>query len=792
MTSQIKITQLSDIGNNIANTTLVPVVNMTGVSTTQKATMGNIANSILAGAGTAYQNANIANIALSVANAAQPNITSVGTLSVNTLKISGGSADQVLSTDGAGNLSWVAQSGGGGNTGNVTFNDVNIIGDGNLYLQPNPSNTDAYLDVYLTSGPDIHIAGNGENLILGRDEGANIVVGVDGNVSVRADSGSPQTWLFDTDGNTTFPDGTVIQGDGSGIYYPTNDGWNLHRPDNLVWIGSGTNVAYIDTYSPNVSVRIRTLGDPQDVLGYDWIFDPTGNLTLPGNTFSVNYANGQQVQLGGGNANTGNIGFDDNVIYSLTGVVVNNSDLANGQTAGIDIPANGDGNAVSLYNTYGNINIQAGNIGNSQSVQTWVFGADGNLSLPNGTRISNKETNLIKGPALNSFGSNSYTGIFTTLNYTGLDTTWVVNGPGVSNGVIQSIDAAGQTIILDRNSGGPQFQDGENYTFTGPLVSIGTDITVNGNSWNFGTNGLLTIPTGAKIGGGGGGVFATDNTVTTSLDLRDTSGRGFYTNTDGYTLRSSGSKNWIFDTAGNLRTPGNVDIYGAINFPQQVSSINWSTYNIELSQYGRINTNVDFFANANVIGAQYLKGDGSNISNIAGANVSGQVGNALVAGTIYTNAQPNITSVGTLSSLSVTGNVSANNFIGNGSQLTGIPTQTTGSWTLTPGVNTVSLTVPINGTYSIWVRGNIPSGIVSYTATVVVTNTNVPVLGSSYGWYYVDGNNLVLTAIPTQIIGTVNGISTATVSTTTANVFTFGITNNSGANAVVNWGYTKL
>jgi hypothetical protein len=38
----------------------------------------------------------------------------------------------------------------------------------------------------------------------------------------------------------------------------------------------------------------------------------------------------------------------------------------------------------------------------------------------------------------------------------------------------------------------------------------------------------------------------------------------------------------------------------------------------------------------------------------------------------------------------------------------------------------------------------------------------------------------------------VNNISNSVISTTTANVFTFGITNNSGANAVVNWGYTKL
>ena len=47
----------------------------------------------------------------------------------------------------------------------------------------------------------------------------------------------------------------------------------------------------------------------------------------------------------------------------------------------------------------------------------------------------------------------------------------------------------------------------------------------------------------------------------------------------------------------------------------------------------------------------------ANIANtaysVAGGNVSGQVGNALIAGTVYTNAQPNITSVGNLSSLTV-------------------------------------------------------------------------------------------------------------------------------------------
>jgi len=121
-----------------------------------------------------------------------------------------------------------------------------------------------------------------------------------------------------------------------------------------------------------------------------------------------------------------------------------------------------------------------------------------------------------------------------------------------------------------------------------------------------------------------------------------------------------------------------------------------------------------------------------------------------------------------------------------------VSSRTTGSWTLTTGANTVSFTVPINGTYSIWVNGNVPNGIVTYTATVVVTNTNVPVVGSSYGWYYAAGNALVLTSIPTQIVGTVNNISSATVSTTTANRFDFSITNNSGTSQVVNYGYTTL
>ena len=60
-----------------------------------------------------------------------------------------------------------------------------------------------------------------------------------------------------------------------------------------------------------------------------------------------------------------------------------------------------------------------------------------------------------------------------------------------------------------------------------------------------------------------------------------------------------------------------------------------------------------------------ITGDGGGISNIAGANVSGTVALATTSGTVSTAAQPNITSLGTLVDLDVTGNISGANINAN-------------------------------------------------------------------------------------------------------------------------------
>jgi hypothetical protein len=99
----------------------------------------------------------------------------------------------------------------------------------------------------------------------------------------------------------------------------------------------------------------------------------------------------------------------------------------------------------------------------------------------------------------------------------------------------------------------------------------------------------------------------------------------------------------------------------------------------------------------NTVSANFFVGDGWQIGNITGANITGTVANANyatysdisnftnTAGSVTDNAQPNITSVGTLSSLTVTGNITAGNanlgnavtasyFIGDGGFLSNIAT----------------------------------------------------------------------------------------------------------------------
>jgi hypothetical protein len=109
------------------------------------------------------------------------------------------------------------------------------------------------------------------------------------------------------------------------------------------------------------------------------------------------------------------------------------------------------------------------------------------------------------------------------------------------------------------------------------------------------------------------------------------------------------------------------------------SNVNYTDANVS-AYLSSGSANANIITTANVSGA-FVIGNGSALTAITGPNVVGNVPNAdfattatstVTAGTVTTNAQPNITSVGTLSTLNVTGNISGNYILGNGSLLTGI------------------------------------------------------------------------------------------------------------------------
>ena len=71
------------------------------------------------------------------------------------------------------------------------------------------------------------------------------------------------------------------------------------------------------------------------------------------------------------------------------------------------------------------------------------------------------------------------------------------------------------------------------------------------------------------------------------------------------------------------------------------------------------------FANANLgnaATANFFIGSGNNLSNVQGANVTGSVSIATTSGTVTTAAQPNITSTGSLTGLTISNATGIVNF----------------------------------------------------------------------------------------------------------------------------------
>jgi hypothetical protein len=122
------------------------------------------------------------------------------------------------------------------------------------------------------------------------------------------------------------------------------------------------------------------VGNNATTVNY-WLFDNTGNLRLPGNTFAVNYANGTQVPVGVTQDITSNgamsiMLYDGNIKYNNYATV----EPSTGNIAGGNISTTGVVTANTANITTGNITtINSGLLQNGNSNITIT--SNGNVSI---------------------------------------------------------------------------------------------------------------------------------------------------------------------------------------------------------------------------------------------------------------------------------------------------------------------------------------------------------------------------------------------------------------------------
>ena len=235
-----------------------------------------------------------------------------------------------------------------------------------------------------------------------------------------------------------------------------------------------------------------------------------------------------------------------------------------------------------------------------------------------------------------------------------------------------------------------------------------------------------------------------------------------------------------------LSNYGNPDFRGLLTITSAIDGTFFQIYNFssvqDMSGWFKIGVSVAYSQGSFVLPTQeyvYIR------FTPASSGTSGTSGSAGTSGTRGSSGTSG--TAGTAGSSGSSGSAGTSGTAGTSSN-----TKTTGNWTLSTGANTVSFTVTAGESYVMWVNGNIPNGIINWNATVTLSNSNVPVIGVQYGWYYLAGNALVLTSIPSQIVGTAGSISTSAPAGSNTNTFTFGITNNSGASQIVYYGYTQI
>ena len=177
-------------------------------------------------------------------------------------------------------------------------------------------------------------------------------------------------------------------------------------------------------------------------------------------------------------------------------------------------------------------------------------------------------------------------------------------------------------------------------------------------------------------------VIASDANSTTKFQLENTSILALVNDTDVFDVSETIFTHYIpvkfnshITSSGNISASG--DIYGDRFYSNNVQVIR---NNNGINYFGKTGVPTELAGNVtasgNISSSGFISASSANIGTIVAAQITGTSG---LTGTLQTAAQANVTSVGTLSSLTVSGDVTANgNIVGDGAtDISGIDTITT-------------------------------------------------------------------------------------------------------------------
>ena len=450
------------------------------------------------------------------------------------------------------------------------------------------------------------------------------------------------TWTFGTNGITTIPgdiqdvNGSVIRVASTstaparvnGQLWFNNAEGRLYIKDNGAWVDANpTVIPPPSTYLDDITVE----GSTFTINGSTLTIDSTGTLLV----------NGGQVTGGGG----GNVGFEyatiqegtfgpDGAVTSITG---NHGD---GVSLTSDIWAQlmwvPDTRSVTIGDIFGGgarynwayTGSEGFHIENkSTSTRSWLFDTKGNIELPAGGQHQYSRIQTLNGyPTLMAYGSGG--GEFLHggpeldwmdseypdrdfFNNTTTRHTLYLNNNGLYVGINENNVAGQPSVSWNFNPDGSLLfpngarlydDDGginlgarwaDRAEFDDKVIQLVTTETGGGEHvWRFQSDGTLRFPSGAGFANGEiGGQLKTDDGNTLLLDFRDSTGRGFYTNSDGVTLRSNGSYNWILTPNGTTDFPGptSLDANGHLRGLNNIAFQGWGN-NIGRRGYQECNT----------------------------------------------------------------------------------------------------------------------------------------------------------------------------------------------------------